>query len=250
MTSPASGAGGAPAARRRAPSGWLRLVLRGRRCQFVHAVLTGVCDQQGRGAVDVFGQHRDGPVRVAGEGEFLKLPVFGGQVALVIVGEDPVPPAVELGAVPERGGDRLEPPVAAAGQQGLVEVAVLNGPVLADRSVVPGDGRPVKAMVRGQDLGLPLQVTALDRQAQGERFDLDAGLGQLGDVLDRQATSRPCSVRRVSASRMTDWLTPNRSVSSTIFSFWPGWRKPLSRSDRSTSYTCSVRVAGAVTPLA
>ncbi len=64
------------------------------------------------------------------------------------------------------------------------------------------------------------------------------------------ATSRPCSVSRVSASRMTDWLTPNRSVSSTIFSFWPGWRTPLSSSDRSTSYTCSVRVAGVATPIA
>ena len=41
-------------------------------------------------------------------------------------------------------------------------------------------------MVRGQDPGLPLQVAPLDGQAQGERFDLDAGLGQLGDVLDRQ----------------------------------------------------------------
>ena len=44
----------------------------------------------------MLGQHRDGPVRFAGESEFLELPVFGGQVALVIVGEDPVPPAVEL----------------------------------------------------------------------------------------------------------------------------------------------------------
>ena len=65
---------------------------------------------------------------VAGEGELLELPVFPGQVALVIVGEHPVPPAVELGAVPERVGDRLEPAVAAAGQQGLMEVAVLMRP--------------------------------------------------------------------------------------------------------------------------
>jgi hypothetical protein len=56
----------------------------------------------------VFGQHFDGPVRVAGKGELLELPVFPGQVALVIVREHPVPAAVELGTVPERVGDRLE----------------------------------------------------------------------------------------------------------------------------------------------
>jgi hypothetical protein len=50
-------------------------------------VLAGVRDQQGWGPVDVLGQHLDGPVRVAGESEFLELPVFGGKVALVVVGE-------------------------------------------------------------------------------------------------------------------------------------------------------------------
>jgi hypothetical protein len=144
----------------------------------------------------MFGQHLDGPVRVASEREFLELPVLAGQVALVIVGEDPVPPAVELGAVAQRVGDRLQPAVAAAGQQRLVEVAVLNGPVLADRSVVPGDGRPLEAVLRGQDPGLPLQVAALDRQAHRERFDLDAALGQLGDVLDRQVAHPEAALRR------------------------------------------------------
>ena len=99
----------------------------------------------------MFGQHLDGPVRVASERELLELPVLPGQVALVIVGEYPVPPAVELGAVPERVGDRLEPAVAAAGQQGLMEVTVVTGPDLTDRSVVAGDGRPLEAMMRGQD---------------------------------------------------------------------------------------------------
>jgi hypothetical protein len=47
----------------------------------------------------VFGQYLDGLVRVAGEGEFAELAVFPGQVALVVVGEYPVPPAVELSAV-------------------------------------------------------------------------------------------------------------------------------------------------------
>jgi hypothetical protein len=159
-------------------------------------VLKGVRNQQRGGAVDMFGQHLDGPIGVAGEGEFLELPVLPGQVALVIVGEYPVPPAVELGAVSERVGHRLEPAVAAPGQQGLMEVAVLNGPVLADRSVVPGDRRPLEPMVRGQDPGLPLQVAALDREAQGERFDLDAGLGQLGDVLDRQVAYPEAALRR------------------------------------------------------
>jgi hypothetical protein len=73
--------------------------VRGWRRQVIHSVLTGVRDQQRRGTVDVFGQHLDGPIRVAGEREFPELPVFPGQVALVIVGEHPVPPAVELGAV-------------------------------------------------------------------------------------------------------------------------------------------------------
>jgi hypothetical protein len=169
---------------------------RGVRVQVVQAMLAGVRDQQGRGAVDVFGQHLDGLARVAGQGEVPELLVFGGQVSLVIVGEHPVPPAVELGAVPQRVGHRLEPAVAAAGQQGLVKVAVLNGPVLADRSVVPGDGRPLETVVRGQDPGLPLQVAAFDRQAQGQRFDLDAGLGQLGDVLDRQVAHPEAALRR------------------------------------------------------
>ena len=77
-----------------------------------------------------------------------------------------------------------------------MEVAVVTGPVLTDRSVVPGDGRPLKAMVRGQDPGLPLQVAPLDGQAQGERFDLDAGLGQLGDVVDRQVAHPEAALRR------------------------------------------------------
>src|SRR5882757_7777635 len=72
VTSPAS----APARRRREPSGWLRLVVRGWRRQVIHAVLTGVSDQQRRGTVDVLGQHLDGPIRVAGESEILQLPVF------------------------------------------------------------------------------------------------------------------------------------------------------------------------------
>ena len=50
--------------------------------------------------------------------------------------------------------------------------------------------------MRGQDPGLPLQVAALDRQAQGERFDLDPGLGQLGDVLDRQVAHPEAALRR------------------------------------------------------
>jgi len=100
--------------------------VRGWRRQVIHAVLTGVSDQQRRGTVDVLGQHLDGPIRVAGESEILQLPVFPGQVALVIVGEHPVPPAVKLGAVPKRVGDRLEPAVATAGQQGLMEVAVVT----------------------------------------------------------------------------------------------------------------------------
>jgi hypothetical protein len=158
-------------------------------------VFTGVRDQQRWSAVDVFGQHLDGPIRFARERELPELPVFPGQVALVIVGEHPVPPAVELGAVPQRVGHRLESAIAAAGQQGLVKVAVLNGPVLADRSVVPGNGRPVEAVMRGQDSGLPLQIAALDRQAQGERFDLDAALGQLGDVLDRQFAHPEAALR-------------------------------------------------------
>src|SRR5258708_11809070 len=191
VISPASAPGRGPAG-----SGLPSLILAGRRCQVVHAVLTSVGDQQGRSTVDVVGQQLHGSMRVAGEGEFLELPVFPGQVALVIVGEHPVPPAVELGAVPERGGDRLESAVAAAGQQGLVEVAVLNGPVLVELSVVPADGCPLKTVVRGQDTGLPLQVAALDRQAQGERFDLDAGLGQLGDVLDRQVAHPEAALRR------------------------------------------------------
>jgi hypothetical protein len=86
-------------------------------------VLAGVRDQQGRGALDVLAQHGDGTVRVPGQGEVLELAVFGGQVAVVIVGEHPVPPAVGLGAVPQRPGDRLEPAVAAAGQQRLMEIA-------------------------------------------------------------------------------------------------------------------------------
>ena len=49
--------------------------------------------------------------------------------------------------------------------------------------------------MRGQDPGLPLQVAALDRQAQGERFDLDPGLGQLGDVLDRQVAHPEAALR-------------------------------------------------------
>jgi hypothetical protein len=77
-----------------------------------------------------------------------------------------------------------------------MEVAVLNGPVLADRSVVPGDGRPLEAVMRGQDPGLPLQIAALDRQAQSERFDLDPALGQLGDVLDRQVAHPEAALRR------------------------------------------------------
>ncbi len=76
-----------------------------------------------------------------------------------------------------------------------MEVAVLYRPVLADRSVVPGDRRPLEAVVRGQDPGLPLQVAALDRQAQSERFDLDAALGQFGDVLDRQVTHPEAALR-------------------------------------------------------
>ena len=76
-----------------------------------------------------------------------------------------------------------------------MEVTVVTGPVLTDRSVIAGDGRPLEAMVRGQDPGLPLQVAALDRQAQGERFDLDAGLGQLGDVLDRQVAYPEAALR-------------------------------------------------------
>jgi alkanesulfonate monooxygenase SsuD/methylene tetrahydromethanopterin reductase-like flavin-dependent oxidoreductase (luciferase family) len=178
------------------PSEWSSPVVRGGRCQVVDAVFTGVRDQEGRSAVDVFGQHFDGPVRVAGKGELPELPVFPGQVALMIVREHPVPAAVELGTVPERVGDRLEPAVAAAGQQGLMEVAVVTRPVLADRSVIPGDRRPLQAVVRGQDPRLPLQVAALDRQAQGERFDLDTGLGQLGDVLDRQVANPEAALRR------------------------------------------------------
>ena len=105
------------------------------------------------------------------------------------------------------------------------------------------------------------------RQEWDERFgdrwlirsDFVTQLQQMKDIQDRARTlfrcgvaiSSPCSVSRVSASRTTDWLTPNRSVSSTIFSFWPGCRPPLSSSPRRISYTRSVRVAGvAVTPSA
>ena len=51
-----------------------------------------------------------------------------------------------------------------------MEVAVVTGPVLTDRSVVPGDGRPLKAMVRGQDSRLPLQVAPLDVAAGVARY--------------------------------------------------------------------------------
>jgi hypothetical protein len=77
-----------------------------------------------------------------------------------------------------------------------MEVPVLNGPVLADLSVVPGDRRSLEPMVSGQDPGFPMQVAALDREAQGERFDLDPGLGQLGDVLDRQIAHPEAALRR------------------------------------------------------
>jgi hypothetical protein len=52
--------------------------LRGWWRQVIHAVLAGVRDQQRRGTVDVFGQHLNGPIRVAGESEILQLPVFPG----------------------------------------------------------------------------------------------------------------------------------------------------------------------------
>ena len=148
--------------------------MRGRRRQVVHAVLAGVRDQQRRGTVDVLGQHLKSPIRVAGESEILQLPMFPGQVALVIVGEHPVPPAVEFGAVPERISDRLEPAVrvsvddAGAGFASLRHVIMLAPDfVKLDRSWVTGiDADPTRqAMVAG--LSHFARVTGCDLVAEG-----------------------------------------------------------------------------------
>src|SRR5207249_4993065 len=80
----------------------------------VQAVLLGVGDQLSGGALDVFGQRRNGGFGLPGDRGVTQLTVFAGDVPGVVVGERPVPPSVELGAVPQGGDDALEARTGAA----------------------------------------------------------------------------------------------------------------------------------------
>jgi hypothetical protein len=132
----------------------------------------------------------------------------------------------------------------------------MTGPVLADRSVVPGDGRPLEPVAPGQDRGLQLQIAAPHRQAQRERFNLDAGLGQFNDVPDRQVSNPEASLGRrhqqvllgQAGQRLPDddgLADPERVGEFNHLQLLAGVEDPLSKPDRSWSYTCSVRVTGA-----
>jgi hypothetical protein len=46
-------------------------------------------------------QHCDRPVRVPSQRQVLELAMFGGDIAMMVVGEHPVPAAVQLRAVAE-----------------------------------------------------------------------------------------------------------------------------------------------------
>ena len=111
-----------------------------------------------------------------------------------------------------------------------------------------------RGVVRGQDPGLPLQVAALHREAQGERFDLDAGLGQLGDVLDRQVAHPEAALRRgdqqpllgQAGERLPDdgLAHPEPFGESGHLQLLAGMQASVEQLTRRISYTCSVRVAG------
>src|SRR5271154_1269127 len=81
------------------------------------AVLGSVGDQLQRPALDMGAQQRLGAGGLAGQGQFLEQTVLTCNVAIVVVGQRPIPASIELGTVAQLRSDRFEVRVGAAGQE-------------------------------------------------------------------------------------------------------------------------------------
>jgi len=126
-------------------------------------VFTSVGNESFRGPFDVIGQSLDGAVGVASQGQILQLAMFGGQVALMIVGQRPPPPPVQLGTVTQSQDNPVQAGIVAARGQGPMKVMVRGRPWLMEPSVRVDYRCALQEMMGRHDLRFPPHIPALDR---------------------------------------------------------------------------------------
>jgi hypothetical protein len=163
--------------------------------QSINSVLSRMCNEVPRRALDVLRQEFDGGVSVMGEGEFLESSMFGRDIAVVIVSQHPAPASVQLGAIPQGLGHGLESIVAATGQQSPVKFTMVSRPVFIDRLIIVNERGSVQYVVCGDDPLLPLHIAALESQAQRHRLNLHAGLGEVSNIPYRQVSDSKAPLR-------------------------------------------------------
>jgi len=110
--------------------------------------------------------------------------MFGAQVALMIVGQRPPPPPIQLGTVTQSTDNTLQASIVAARGERPVKIMVDGRPWLVELSVRVNYRCALQEVMGGNDLRLPPHVPSLDRQAQRQRFNLLARFREAGDVFD------------------------------------------------------------------
>src|SRR5580693_3756010 len=173
---------------------YARSFRRWRRIEVVKPVLTSIGDQSFRGSFDVVRQSLDGAVGVAGQGQILQLAMFGGQVALTIVGQCP-PPPVQLGTVTQSQDNTLQASIVTALGEAPMKVMVDGRPWLMEPSVRVDYRCALQEVMGGNDLRLPQHIPALDRQAQRHRFNLHTRFREADDVFDGKLTHPKATLR-------------------------------------------------------
>ncbi len=111
--------------------------------------------------------------------------MFSGDVACMILADRLRPVPVESGRISERKRHLQQAAIAAAGKEGAVEEFVDLEPRLVGL-IVGGLRRRREQVMRGDDLGFPVQIAPLNRSSKSQRLDLAPGLGQLVQALEGQ----------------------------------------------------------------
>ena len=158
-------------------------------------MLTSVGDQSFRGSCDVVRQSLDGAVGVAGQDQIHQLAMFGGQVALTIVGQRPPPPPVQLGTVTQSQDNAVQASVVAAHGERPMKVMVDGRPWLMEPSVLVDYRCALQEVMGGNDLRLPPHIPSLYRQAQRHRFNLLARFREADDVFDGKLPHAKATLR-------------------------------------------------------
>src|SRR5271155_5227281 len=108
--------------------------------------------------------------------------MFGGRVALTIVGQRPPPPPVQLSTITQAQDNTLQASIVAARGQGPMKVTVHARPWLIKPSVRVDYRCALQDVMGRNDLRLPRHIPPPDPRAQRDRFNRPARFREAGDV--------------------------------------------------------------------